>query len=317
MEWPKVYIVVLNWNGWEDTIECLASLLKLNYSNFQIVVIDNGSTDESVEKIKAWIAGKNIVLIETKQNLGYAGGNNIGLRYAIDQGDFGYAWILNNDTTVDPKALGHMVERMKGDSKIGICGSVILDYDERTKISGLIGSYDRWLGQAFCRRMNDVYDLKNIKEYKKLERKMDYVPGASMLVSKEFLNDIGLMCEDYFLFFEEIDWATRAKKKYTLALALESIVYHKSSVSIKKKEQEMSAQKKGFNLMHDRYVTRNRLLFTAKFFPYALPLVYISILGYLLDRLRIGAWDSVQIIREEVHKHFASLLAGKKTGEKI
>lgn len=313
---PKVYIIVLNWNGWEDTIECLSSLLKLNYANFQIVVVDNGSTDESVEKIKDWIAGKKIELIETKQNLGFAGGNNIGLRYAIDQGDFGYAWILNNDTTVDPESLKYLVERMARDPKIGICGSVILDYDERTKISGLIGSYDRWLGQAFCRRMNNVYDLKNIEEYKKLERKMDYVPGASMLVSKEFLNDIGLMCEDYFLFFEEIDWATRAKKKYTLALAFESIVYHKSSVSIKKKEQEMSSQKKGFNLIHDRYVTRNRLLFTAKFFPYALPLVYLSIFGYLLDRLRIGAWDNVRIIRKELSKHFASLLANKKTGVK-
>ena len=104
---PKVYIVILNWNGWQDTLECLASVVKLNYQNYQVVVVDNGSTDGSVGRIKEWIASQRAaraLLVETGKNLGYAGGNNAGLRYGLARGDLAYAWVLNNDTTVDPNA---------------------------------------------------------------------------------------------------------------------------------------------------------------------------------------------------------------------
>jgi len=300
MEYPKVYIVVLNWNGWQDTIECLESVLKTNYSNYQVIVVDNGSTDESVEKIKAWVLNQKspIKLLETKANLGYAGGNNTALRYAMEQGDFAYAWILNNDVVVHPDALMHMVCRMRKDPKIGICGSVILDYNNPVKIHGLGGFYDRWLAQAYCQRGDNVFEPKKVEQYKKTEKKMDYVPGACMLVSKGFVNDIGLMCEDYFLFFEEIDWAVRARGRYSLALALGSIVYHKGSVSIKKKEAETTKKAGRFGLIYDQYITKNRLLFTLKFYPYALPVVYLSILGYILDRLLFREWENAKVIAQ-------------------
>lgn len=286
MEYPKVYIVILNWNGWKDTIECLESVFKTDYPNYQVIVVDNGSTDDSIERINYWAKGKpKLEIIETKKNLGFAAGNNVALRYVLERNDFEYVWLINNDIVAHPDALKNMVGRMQEDKKIGICGCVILDYYEPSKISALGGFYDKWLGQAYC---------------KKIESKMDYVPGASMLVSKEFLNDIGLMCEDYFLFFEEIDWAVRARNRYSLAIALNAIVYHKGSASVKRKESETNKKQKRYSLLYDHYTTRNRLLFTGKFHPYLLPFVYLSILGYLLDRIAYREWDNVRTMVKAV-----------------
>ncbi|MFH1386213.1 MAG: glycosyltransferase family 2 protein [bacterium] len=293
----KVYIIVLNWNGWQDTIECLASLLKLNYPNFQIIIVDNGSTDDSVTRIKAWIAGKNsCVLLEAKENLGFAAGNNVGLRYALDRNDFGYAWLLNNDTVVEPDALRYLVRRMREKPGAGICGSAVLKYHDRGTIASLGEVYDRWQAQGYQLEANKPYDPGKIEQYRKLEKKIDYIVGAAMLVSRDFLRDIGLLSEDYFLYFEEIDWATRACGKYSLALAPESIVYHKISESTKRQDDQNGKKEKRFSLVFDRYITKNRLLFTRKYFPYALPTVYISILTYIIDRVRVGAWENAWLI---------------------
>jgi GT2 family glycosyltransferase len=294
---PKVYIIVLNWNGWQDTLECLGSLLRLNYPDFRVVVVDNGSTDESVTRISAWIAGKDhCVLLPAKENRGYAAGNNIGLRWALDQGDLAYAWLLNNDTVVHPDALTHLVRRMQEKPGAGICGSAVLQYHDRGRIASLGEVYDRWQAQGYQLEANKPYDPKAIEKYKKLERRIDYIVGAAMFVSREFLRDIGLLCEDYFLYFEEIDWATRARGRYSLALAPESIVYHKTAESTKRQDDQAGQGGGRFSLVFDRYITKNRLLFTAKYYPYALPTVYFSILTYIIDRARVGAWANAGLI---------------------
>ncbi|MFH1386214.1 MAG: glycosyltransferase family 2 protein [bacterium] len=296
---PKVYIVILNWNGWQDTLECLESLQKLNYHNFQVIIVDNGSTDDSIAKISAWIAGKNsCVLLETKANLGYAAGNNVGLRYALDRNDFGYVWILNNDTVVDPEALTQQVRRLQEKPKAGMCGSIILSYNDPTIVAAVGGGlYDRWLGQAVHPGSGKTYDPNKTNQYLKQEKKLGYIEGASTLVSREFLQEVGLMNEDYFLFFEEVDWAVRARKRFTLAIAPKSLVYHKGGASVKKKEKENKIKShKRFGALFDYYNTRNRLLFTYKYYPYALPIVFLSVLGYCLDHALYGAWGGIWII---------------------
>ncbi len=167
-----------------------------------------------------------------------------------------------------------------------------LSYEDHSRIYGLAGFYDRWFAQSYGKKGSNLFDPSKLSEYKKLEKSMDYVPGAAMLVSRQFLEQIGLMCEEYFLFFEEIDWATRARGRYTLALAPDSIVYHKGSATIKRAEEK----KERFSLLQDRYITKNRLLFTAKFYPYALPIVYLSLIGYIFDRLLAGAWQNAWIV---------------------
>lgn len=297
---PKVAIVVLNWNGWQDTIECLESLRKLNYPNFNVIVVDNGSTDGSAAKIRERAIGR-MELIETGKNLGFAGGNNVGLRHALKD-DYEYFWLLNNDTVVHPDALLHLVNRLREKTEAGICGSTILFHDKPDKIWAQGGQYNRWYAEGRHIGMMKTFDPGRIASYQKLERKLDYIVGASMLVSRQFLLDIGLMCEDYFIYFEEMDWARRARGRYRLAYAPQSIVYHKVGASIAKSE---TGNKRRFNLTADYYGTKNRLAFTLKFFPYALPVLYLSILGYMIDRIWTGEWENIRIIAKVTGNHLS------------
>ena len=120
---------------------------------------------------------------------------------------------------------------------------------------------------------------------------MNYIEGASMLVSRQFLDEIGLLCEDYFLYFEEADWAIRAEGRFKLAYAQKSIVYHKVGGSI-----GTSSNPAKMSYISDYYNIRNRLLFTRRFYPVALPTVRLVIVGALLLRLCLGKWDRAAMI---------------------
>src|SRR5699024_4703877 len=166
-----------------------------------------------------------VFILRTAENKGYAGGNNEGIRYAMASGA-DYIWILNNDTVVEPGTLWPLVEKMEKNSEIGICGSLLKDYHHREQVQGLGGGcYYKWLGVTYPitpqnNKMND-YDVEHI------EKSLDYIWGASMFVSKAFIDSVGLMNEEYFLYYEEMDWAVRGKENYKLGFVPESIVYHK------------------------------------------------------------------------------------------
>jgi len=309
----KVYIVIVNFNGWRDTVECLESVFRNCYSNYAVIVCDNGSSDGSLQQIKQWAntfpikfmeftrteaerggfeedISSNLILVDNTSNLGFAGGNNVGLRYALARADFEYVWLLNNDTVIAAEALVNMVERIKESPRVGICGSTLLYYNAPEKVQALGGGYYcKWIGLPWhlgrLKKAGDKIDRKAVESW------MNYVVGASMLVTKGFLQDIGLMCEDYFLYFEETDWAIRAKGRYFLAYAPNSIVYHKIGASI---GTSSNPQKKSF--ICDFYNIRNRLFFTRKFYPYALPSVYLFLLLALAGRVLMGKWDRVKMI---------------------
>ncbi|GAB4487457.1 MAG: glycosyltransferase family 2 protein [Thermodesulfovibrionales bacterium] len=320
MSSEKAYIVILNWNGWKDTLECLESVFRSDYPNYQVIVCDNDSTDGSLEHIRAWAEGREIamvpdtppvrleppvakpiayaeygreqaeaggademhdrklVLIRTGANLGFAGGTNVGLRYALRRGDFGYAWLLNNDTVVRHDALSNLVSRCK-ESGAGITGSKMPYYDDPHVIWALGGAtYNKWLAIPECIGLRRLADEPN--DCKEVEARMAYVAGASMLVSRDFLRDIGLMQEDYFLYYEELDWAQRAKGRYSLAYAPGSIVYHKVGASTGRN----MAMPGGGSAEH--YMRRNALLVTYRFFPLAVPSVCMRFaMGYARKKL--------------------------------
>lgn len=333
---PKVYILVLNWNNWRDTIECLESLQHLEFENYSIVVIDNDSTDKSVEKIKAWAEGRleveskyleydssnkpvsyieynraqaeaggrielenrmnslrpdrRLVIIETGDNLGFAGGNNVGIRYALAKNDFEYIWLLNNDTVVETDTLKAMVERMREDDTVGMCGCTLLYYDQSDRIQALAGgTYNKWLG--ISKHVGCSWNSNMSIKRNKVERKIDYIVGASMLVSKNFIQDIGLLSEEYFLYFEETDWAFRSKERYRLAYAPDSVVYHKEGATI-----GSSSNPKEKSMTADYYGIKNRIVFTQKFFPWLLPTVYLGVIVAIVNRIRRGQWNRVKMI---------------------
>ncbi|MCL6519939.1 MAG: glycosyltransferase family 2 protein [Armatimonadetes bacterium] len=331
----RVYIIVLNWNGWQDTIECLESVFRSDYPDFQVVVCDNGSEDASVERIREWAEGRyqveiasenplrylvfppvpkpvefqefdrakaeaggevgdaepRLVIIRIDENLGFAGGNNVGIRYALAKGDCGYVWLLNNDTVVTQNALSGMVRRMMESPVAGMCGAKILYYDEPEKVQVLGGvSYNRWFGttkQIGWLKSADVpYDLLEV------ERSMSYVTGACMLVSRQFLETVGLMSEDYFFYFEELDWVMRARGAFDLVYAPDSVVYHKEGRAVGGSSRAANCK----SYISDYYYLLNKIKITRKFFPYALPTVYLSILGTLVNRIRRRQWDRVDMV---------------------
>ena len=342
-ERPRVYVVILNYNGWADTIECLENVLRLAYANYQIVLVDNASQNGSVENIKLWAEGKlnvcrgnhnslrhlshppldkpvplieydhqtaerggdaalesrhrsqspacePIILINSGGNLGFAGGNNVGLRYALKRNDFDYAWLLNNDTVVEPTALDKLVERMQEKPAAGMCGSTHLYYHQPDCIQAMGGAtYNRWL--ALSKHIG-VFDPATIQiDAERIEKRFSYICGSSMLVSRPFLDAIGLMCEDYFLYFEELDWTTRAKGQFDMVYAPGSIVYHKEGGSIGSSSDGSKKSK-----MSDFHALNNRVVFTRKFFPWALPTVYVGLLATTINRIRRKQWDRVLMI---------------------
>ena len=315
----RVAIIILNWNGLSDTLECLESVFRLNYENYSVIICDNGSTDGSLDHLSTWspnekFRGNNhrlnhifdrrprrikksvrltrveaeqgkrcedadLILIDNGANLGFAGGNNVGLRYALRCIDFEFVWLLNNDTVVDNDALRELVRRSSSVPRPGITGSTLLYYDEPDKVQAFGGArYISWIGLPvrigrFLPRMRQV-DAASV------EKRMAYVYGASMFVSRCFLEDVGLLSEEYFLYYEELDWALRAGCKGRLGYAPRSLVYHKAGGSIGSSHRIASR-----SALADRYLMCNRIVITRKFFPNKLPGVYVFLMVEVVLRL--------------------------------
>ncbi|MBW7957118.1 MAG: glycosyltransferase family 2 protein [Deltaproteobacteria bacterium] len=223
MNRPKVHLIILNWNGKKDTIECLESVGKLSYPNFETIVVDNGSSDGSVEAIKEKFPG--LRLIETGENLGFAEGNNVGIRYALKNGAE-YVFLLNNDTTIEPDALGHLVDFAEKDEKVGIVGPKILFYSEPGRIwfAGGIVDFDKGSSHRGGGRPDDGKFDEAVET--------DYITGCAFLIKAGVISEVGLMSPDYFLLFEETDWCLRARRAgYRIFYVPGARVYHKCSTS--------------------------------------------------------------------------------------
>jgi GT2 family glycosyltransferase len=243
MQQPLVGIVVLNWNRREDTLDCLASLSKLDYPAFQVIVVDNGSTDGSVEAIRS--AFPTTVLIETGANLGYAAGNNVGLRYAFDHA-CELALLLNNDTVVAPDLLTQMTGPCLADSTIGVVGPKIYYYDRPQVFWSAGGVIDWQHGRTFMRGIEEQ-DCGQFDA----PAAADFVTGCALLVRRAAAEAAGLLDERFFMYFEETEWCVRiARAGWRIMYVPGGRLWHK----IKPAAQDQSPY-----VMY--YMPRNRLLF--------------------------------------------------------
>lgn len=274
-----VYIIVLNFNNPNITIECLESIKCMLFKDYRVILVDNASTDNSVDIFNKYLQVNNdIIFLTANENRGYAAGNNIALQYALNKKNMQYCWILNNDTVVDKNALSKLYEFMEAHKDVGICGSkLIYDWD-RNKVQGYGGDFNPVFAIPRC-----CTDIKMIDS-------IDYVIGASVFVRREFLQDIGLMCEDYFLYCEEVDWAERAKGKYKIACEPESIVYHKEGASTG------GHNIKDRSFLSDYYQLRSRILFTKKFYKKYLPIVYLTMICAIFNRIKRRQYDRIWMI---------------------
>jgi len=201
----RVFVIILNWNGWKDTLECLSSLEDLDYPAHEVVVVDNGSTDGSEEKIRE--AYPDIVVLQTGENLGFAGGNNAGIRHALGRGA-DHVWLLNNDAVVYPGALSALVKEALSDDSIGMVGSKIYYYQAPDVIWFAGGTIDPLTGKTGHSLMGEK-DTGGRDE----PRDVDYASACSLLVKRAVIEDVGLMDTRFFLYFEETDWAVRCRRR--------------------------------------------------------------------------------------------------------
>lgn len=232
---PQVSCIVLNWNGWEDTLECLNALKGCTYPQLTIILVDNGSTDDSVAKIRA--AHPHILLLESGSNRGFASGNNIGIRYALAHGA-DYVWLLNNDTKPAPGALSALIAKAITDSRIGAVASICYFADAPSTVQAWGGArVNLWIGYGTLStkpRRDDWFHSLN---------------GTSLLISRAALEDAGMLDEGFILYWEDTEFCLRLREKgWRIAAAPGSRVLHK-----------VSASTGGNKLILDRYQTTSAL----------------------------------------------------------
>ena len=292
----KTYILLLNYNGWRDTQECLESVLKQDYSNYQIIVVDNHSTNQSMDHLVAWAKGEEIasvdnkalqslstphsskpidfilydkgtaeqggipdtesqlnnpiVFIQSGENKGFAAGNNIGIKYALAKDDFEYIWLLNNDTVIEPQSLGSLITFTSKNS-VGISGSALFYYDSPKKI------------QCYGACVNHFFGTTRFNRSKEEHNKcLDYIVGAAFLIDKKVIDTVGLLPEEYFLYYEETDYCFNAQKQgFTISVDIKSIIYHKEGSSIGLSHKNNNNKNEYFDLLS----IKNRIIFHHKY----------------------------------------------------
>jgi GT2 family glycosyltransferase len=298
-----VYIVIVNWNGWRHTIECLESILRLRGNEFAVIICDNGSTDGSIDQILAWgrdeltvdrttpswgglpearrlpptVTVKKrgaplcpgealITIVDIGENLGFAGANNVGMALALADPAMDYVWLLNNDTIVDPGGLEALRHRCQDDPGIGLCGATLI-YADAAKVIQSVGVHYNWItGRGVHMGFGRMRD--DLPAQAEVERDISYVVGASMFARRTFLETVGLMSEAYFLYFEEIDWSCRNAGRFRLAWAPDAIVFHKEGASIGTNMRERSSNLSVY------YASVNLFRFVKTYRPWLLPLAF-------------------------------------------
>ena len=311
---PHVTIVILNWNRVGDTLECLESLARMNYPSFSIVVVDNGSTDGSPEAIERW--GRvhlPLTLIRNGENRGFVRGSNQGMRHALST-DTEYVFLLNNDTVVEPDALSLLVTTAERSGErtgqcsgersgersgdIGMAGPKIYQYGKENVLDSAGTRTIPWLAQGFLVGHGE-------EDYGHYDNPGDlpYVTGTALLVKRAVLEEVGLMDEDYFCYFDDFDWGMKARKAgYILLLEPRAVVHHKGS------------QTAGLNSpFYVHHMVRSRILFARKHIPF-LPFLF-AFLPYLF--LYRYLRPAISLLVHRKWSHLGSLHRGIREGFKI
>jgi hypothetical protein len=296
---PKVYIVIVNFRKWEDTQECLESVLRSTYADFSVFVIDNNSGNNSLEHLSAWLENKNagetslqggptrsvllkrqeindatnlsklpkVIFIQNNENAGFAAGNNVALKLLRDQD--AYLWLLNPDMVVKEDTLAELVHFTTQLSSQSIVGAVVRSYGGNRGLLFYGGD-----------KVNFLTATVSMIKKPGLVHRLDYISGGCLFTHAANFKQLGLLPEKYFLYWEETDWCYTAKQSgYGLYVCLSATSYDKISTVI------------GKNFMADYYYVRNGLLFISKFRRKNIPFVLFFLGIRFLKRVVTGRWE--------------------------
>jgi GT2 family glycosyltransferase len=288
MKQPLVYIIILNWNGYKDTIKCLESVQEMTYKNFRIILVDNASSNESVKILRNKFP--KIKTIVNHENLGYAGGNNIGIKYAL-KNNADYVLILNNDTTVSESLLRNMLCFSENNKSYSLFSPKIL-YMDTPEIIYSSGGYKNY------KTPYPFYDNEWHKKFKfsKSEfKEVDVLIGCCLLIRKEVFDRIGYIDESYFLYAEDIDFCFRARNaNFKLATLNNVTILHKGGAS----------SGGSVNATKDYYDTRNIILLGKKFLSIKEQKIYLY--NFLKGRL----YEIKENIKKKRYKNSIAILKG-------
>ena len=272
---PLTYIIVLNWNGKDDTLECLASLRHAAHPRVCIVVVDNGSEDGSQEAIRR--SHPEVALLETGSNLRFAGGNNAGIRYALEKGAE-QIMLLNNDTTVDPEFLGAMTGALQSSADTGIVAPRILYSADPARLWYAGGEISFWTGTMRHRGIREPDDGRF-----DIPCETGYASGCCLLAKRRTVEKIGLLDESYFMYSEDADWCLRARRAgFRVMYEPRARVWHKVSVSAGGHLSSFKLRTKFVSNL--RFFSRYASWYHWLFFPW----MNILVNGYAAGRYLLG-----------------------------
>lgn len=285
MNSPLVYIILLNYNGYKDTIECCDSLSKITYDNYKIIIVDNNSTNDSEKILRERLNACHIM--QTGKNLGFAGGNNYGIKYALEQ-KADYILLLNNDTIVESDFLDTMINAFCNNPNVGIVGCKINYFKEKNVIwyGGGNVNWFKFVGVHEHEKERDDEKIENV------QREVTFISGCTMLIKNEVFDKVGLLPEEYFMYMEDLDFCILVKDKgYKLIYEPKALIYHNVSLSTGGEYSPFSIQ----------WGTRNRIIFMDKYKYKVSKAGYLSsilffystrlmkLLGYLINGNKVKA----------------------------
>ena len=343
MSQPRVHIVLLNWNSAADTLECLESVMRIDYPNYQIVVCDNASSDDSVERIRDWASGSGranvpcddlrhlmdaprleptpfveldrataerggttasrsarVVLVHIGDNLGFAGGNNVGMRYALASRageEEGFVCLLNNDTVVSRDWLSRLMVAIAADETIGAVGAMLFEYYEPELVESAGGGVvHSWQGMP----RGTTATRQRRGTTASIPRRLDFLTGACMLMRASTLDRVGLIDERFFLYCEDIELSLRIRRHgWRIALVADAEIWHKNGGSTRRQ-----------GARRDYYIVRNSLLLVHKLYPMLVPVaVAFSLYRCALPKILRRDWTRLRAVGG-AYRDFFSFIGG-------
>ncbi|WP_143959323.1 glycosyltransferase family 2 protein [Litoribacter populi] len=268
----KVAIIIVNWNTYTYSKQCIDQLIKQSYSNVEILLVDNGSHDGSGEKLRNEYP--ELVFFQNVDNLGFTGGNNVGLNYALEK-DYEYVLLLNNDVYLEADFLAKLVEAMEVNPNLGAVQPLIYNHPEREKIwkagGDFLTTFASTISSSTLENHSGIFTTK-------------WLTGCALMIRKEVLHKVGPLTPSYFAYFEDVDYSFRIKKAgYELAVVLDSKIYHIASGStkskIKQKEGFLSPSAHYLNVRNQFFLMRQHKDLFSRFS--AFPFQTAKMLGYM------------------------------------